>query len=96
MFNLLASIMTNTRPMLSMELCSFSAVLVILELIYTIYTTNSTEGQTIIDETLFIVTTQQQPQPNNKTTKTVVGLRVSNCWEPPPTTGTQNCMIEQK
>ena len=36
-------------------------------------------------------------QPNNKTTKTVVGLKLSNCWEPPPTTtGTQNYMIERK
>ena len=42
--------------------------------------------------------------PNNKTTKTVVGLRQTSRWEPPPpptyhlppTTGTQNYMIEQK
>ena len=36
--------------------------------------------------------------PNNKTTITVVGLRLSNRWEPPPTTTTQtqNYMIEQK
>ena len=44
-----------------------------------------------------IVTAQQQPQPNNKTTITVVELRQSNRWEyhhvPPQT---QNYMIEQK
>ena len=34
--------------------------------------------------------------PNNKITKTVVGLRLSNHWKPPRTTGTQNCRIEQK
>ena len=35
--------------------------------------------------TLSIVTVQQQPQnPNNKTTITVDGLRLSNHWEPPP------------
>ena len=33
--------------------------------------------------------------PTIKTTKTVVGLRLSNRWEP-PTKGTQNYMIEQK
>ena len=41
--------------------------------------------------------------PNNKTTISVVGLRLSNRWEyhppthpHPPTTQTQNYMIEQK
>ena len=38
--------------------------------------------------------------PNHKTTITVVGMRLSNRWEPPPptttTTQTQNYMIEQK
>ena len=38
--------------------------------------------------------------PNNKTTITVVGLRLSNRWEhhppPPPPPQTQNYMIEQK
>ena len=37
--------------------------------------------------------------PNNKTTITVVGLRLSNLWEyhdPPTSTQTQNYMIEQK
>ena len=33
---------------------------------------------------------------NNKTTKTVVGLRQSNRLEPPPLTQTANYMIEQK
>ena len=28
-----------------------------------------------------IVVTAWQPQPNNKTAKTVVGLRLSNCWQ---------------
>ena len=38
-----------------------------------------------------IVTAQQQPQPNNKTTITVVRLRQSNCWEyhHPPTTNSK-------
>ena len=40
--------------------------------------------------------------PNNKTSITVVGLRQSNCWEPPPpptptpTPQFQNYTIEQK
>ena len=34
--------------------------------------------------------------PDNKTTKTVVGLILSNRWEPPTTTETQNYMIEKK
>ena len=35
--------------------------------------------------------------PNNKTTKTVVGMRLSNRWElPPTTTQTQNYIIEPK
>ena len=47
-------------------------------------------------ENSFIVTDQQNHNPNNKTTKTVVGLRLSNPWEPPPpTTQTENYMIEQ-
>ena len=33
-----------------------------------------------------IVTAQQQQQPKNKITKTVLGLRLSNRWEYPPTT----------
>jgi len=44
-----------------------------------------------------------RPQRNIKTTKTVVGLGLINCWEPPPTHApppqspqTQNEMIEQK
>ena len=45
-----------------------------------------------------IVTSQQQPQPQQQTTITVVGLRQSNRWEyhthHPP--GTQNYIIEQK
>ena len=46
-----------------------------------------------------IVTAQQQPQPqqqNNKTTIIVVGLRLSNRWEPHPPPQTQNYMKEQK
>ena len=43
-----------------------------------------------------IVTAQQQPQPQQKTTKTVVGLRLSNHWEAPPSPPqTKNYMIEQ-
>ena len=30
---------------------------------------------------IIVVTAQQQPQPNNKTTITVVGLRQSNRWD---------------
>ena len=44
-----------------------------------------------------IVTAQQHPQSHEQNTITVVGLRLSNHWEPPPpTTGTQNYIIEQK
>jgi len=58
--------------------------------------------------TITVVGLLSQPNnnhnPNNKTTITVVGLRLSNRWEPPPTTyhlpttttQTQNYMIEQK
>ena len=35
---------------------------------------------------MVVVTAQQQPHPNNKTTKTVVVLRLSNRWENPPLT----------
>ena len=47
-----------------------------------------------------VVTVQQQPQPKQQKTKTVVGLRLSNRWEATTTTHhppqTQNYIIEQK
>ena len=41
-----------------------------------------------------IATAQQQPHPQQQITKTVVGLRLSDCWESPPPQ-IQNYMIEK-
>ena len=42
------------------------------------------------------VNTKLLSQPYNKTTKTVVGLTLSNCWEPPPPTHHTNSKLHDK
>ena len=45
---------------------------------------------------IVVVTAQQQNNPNNKTTITVVGLRLSNRWEPPSPTTHRNSKLHDR
>ena len=49
----------------------------------------------LIDKGILLSQPNNNHNPNNKTTMTVVGLRLSNRWEP-PTTETQNYKIESE
>ena len=62
------------------------------------YLLNIAGGSVAIILSRFLSQPNNNHNPNNKTTITVVGLRLSNSWEPPPptTTQTQNYMIQQK
>ena len=46
-------------------------------------------GHSDLKQQVSVVTDQQQPQRQQESTITLVGLRLSNHWEPPPTTNSK-------